>query len=219
MTPTGVAARRLRRPGWRDWRLVVGLLLVVLSVAGGARLVAELDRTVPVYAATRPLLPGQEVAAEDLVPVQVRLGEPLALYLDATQQVLPGTFALRGVAAGELVPATALGTAGQVTDKTVTVPVDPASTAALEVGSVVDLWVSRRDPAAVGSAYQEPELLLAGAVVAGLPADSRALGIGVGRAAVQVVVPGGRVGAVIASVDQEAKLTLVTAPTVGAGAG
>lgn len=217
MTAPATPARRLRRPGWRDWRLLVGLLLVLVSVAGGARLVSWLDETVPVYAAARPLLPGQELAEEDLVPVAVRLEEPLPLYLDGTEQLRPGTYALRRVAEGELVPAAALGTAAQVRDKTVTVAVDPASTAALQVGSVVDIWVSHRDREAVGAAYRSPELLLSGALVAGLPQDSRALGIGVGRAAVQVVVPADSVAPVIASVDQEAKVTLVAAPGAGAG--
>ncbi|WP_134772692.1 hypothetical protein [Ornithinimicrobium flavum] len=68
-------ARRLQRPGWRDLRLVVGLLLILLSVAGGARLVTGLDDTTPVYAAARDLLPGQPVSAQDVVAVDVRLGE------------------------------------------------------------------------------------------------------------------------------------------------
>jgi hypothetical protein len=34
----GVTARRLRRPSWRDPRLLVGLLLVLLSVVGVAGL-------------------------------------------------------------------------------------------------------------------------------------------------------------------------------------
>lgn len=206
------AARRLQVPGWRDARLLVGALLVLLSVAGGARLVAALDDTTPVYAATRALLPGEQVAAEDLTAVPVRIGEPLEHYLDGTQGVQPGTYVLRQVAAGELVPRTSVGTAREVDDKTVTVPVDPTAAGTLTVGDVVDIWVSRRDPEAAGVAYLTPELLLDQAVVAGVPTAGRALGVGVGRAAVQVVIPADAVGSVIASVDQEARVTLVPAP-------
>lgn len=205
-------ARRLQVPGWRDARLLVGALLVLLSVAGGARLVTAMDDTTPVYAATRALLPGEQVATEDLTVVPVRIGEPLQHYLDGTQAVQPGTYVLRQVAAGELVPRTSLGTSREVDDKTVTVPVDPTSAGTLAVGDVVDVWVSRRDPDAAGAAYLQPELLLEQAVVAGVPPQGRALGVGVGRAAVQVVVPADAVGAVIASVDQEARVTLVPAP-------
>ncbi|MCK0111388.1 SAF domain-containing protein [Ornithinimicrobium sp. F0845] len=213
---TAPRARRLRAPGWRDTRLLVGLLLVMLSVAGGVRLASSLDETTPVYAAAREILPGQEVEAQDLVPVRVRMDAPMAHYLDGTQPLAPGTVALRQVAEGELVPAGSLGTASQARDKTVTVPIDPAAAQTFTVGTVVDMWVSRRDPDQVGTAYLDPELLLSRAVVAATPTSSNGLGMGIGRAAVQVVVPADRVGAVISSVDQGAKLTLVPSPG-GAG--
>jgi hypothetical protein len=211
------SARRLQVPGWRDARLLVGVLLVLLSVAGGARLVTAMDDTSPVYAAARPLLPGEVVGADDLVTVRVRMGDPMQHYVDASQQLHPDTYVLRQVGAGELVPSTSLGSAKQATDKTVTVPVDPAAAGTLAVGDVVDVWVSRRDPGATGVAYLEPELLLEQAVVATVPSSGGALGVGVGRAAVQVVVPADRVGAVIASVDQEARVTLVPAPDTAGG--
>ncbi|WP_114905422.1 SAF domain-containing protein [Ornithinimicrobium murale] len=205
-------ARRLRRPSWRDTRLLVGVLLVLLAVAGGVRLVSELDETTAVYAAAHPILPGQEIAAEDLEKVSVRLDSAVSHYVDATQPVATGTVALRQVEKGELIPSRALGSASQAQDKTVTVPVDPASAQTLTVGTVVDLWVSRQDPEQTGTAYSEPQLLLSSAVVARTPSTGNGLGMGVGRAAVQVVVPADQVGSVISSVDQEAKVTLVPAP-------
>lgn len=210
--PPTRTARRLHPPGWRDLRLLVGVLLVLLSVAGGTRLVMSLDDTTPVYAATRDLLPGQVVSTEDLEVVQVRLGEPLQRYLDGAQQVAPGTYLVRGVAAGELVPAAALGTARQALDKTVTVPVDPSVLPGLSTGALVDLWVSPRDPGAVGTAYLDPQLLLAGAVVDQVPQQAGGLGAGLGRASISVVVPADRVGEVIGAVDQDARITLVPAP-------
>lgn len=209
-------ARRLRRPGWRDTRLLVGALLVLLSVAGGVRLVASLDETTPVYAAARQILPGQEVAAEDLTQVSVRMADSVPHYVDATQPLAAGTVALRQVSEGELIPVSALGSASQAHDKTVTVPIDPAAAQTFTAGTVVDLWVSRRDAEQVGTAYQEPELLLSRAVIARTPSTGNGLGMGIGRTAVQVVVPADQVGAVISSVDQEAKVTLVPAPG-GAG--
>ncbi len=208
-------ARRLQRPSWRDARLVVGVVLVLLSVAGGIRGVQAMDTTTPVYAAARPLLPGQQLSATDLVSTAVRLEAPLPHYVDASAPIAPGTFVLRPVQPGELVPASALGSAQEARDKTVTVPVDPAAAATLTVGTVVDLWVSRRDPEQAGSRFLEPELLLEQAVVAAVPSGGGTLGMGVGRTAVQVVVPADRVGAVISSVDQEAKVTLVPSPRSG----
>lgn len=210
--PPGRTARRLQRPGWRDLRLVVGVLLVLISVAGGTRLVMSLDDTTPVYAAARDLLPGQPVTGEDLTVVQVRMGEQADRYVDGGQPVAVGTYLVRGIGAGELVPVTALGTARQALDKTVTIPVDPSALPGLSTGALVDVWVSPRDPDALGVAYLDPRLLLAGAVVDRVPQQSSGLGGGLGRASVSVVVPADRVGDVIGAVDQDARLTLVPAP-------
>lgn len=215
------AVRRLERPGWRDLRLVIGVLLVLLSVAGGARLVAGLDDSTPVYAAAHDLLPGQPVEEADVVVVTVptRMGESLTHYVDASQPLSEDTYLVRTIRAGELVPASALGTERQALDKTVTVPVDASALGGLSSGSVVDLWVSQRDDDAVGEAYLDPELLLAGAVVDDVPEQGGALGTSLGRASVAVVVPADRVGEVIAAVDQGARITLVPAPRSAEGSG
>ncbi|MBW8173653.1 SAF domain-containing protein [Ornithinimicrobium sp. Arc0846-15] len=212
LEPGRPMARRLQRPGWRDARLIIGVLLVVISVVGGARLIAALDDGTAVYVAAEPLVPGQEVTAADLDVVDVRFTQDADLYVSAAGEIEPGTYALRGVPTGELIPAAALGEARQVESKAVTVSIDPATASSIHVGSVVDLWVSRRDPEALGTTYVEPELLLSNAVVSTTPAQSTAIGAGVGDAPVQIVVPADRVGDVIASVDQEARLTLVPAP-------
>lgn len=215
--PPGRTARRLQRPGWRDLRLVVGALLVLVSVAGGTRLVMSLDETTPVYAAARDLLPGQPVTAEDLTVVQVRMGEQTQQYVDGAEPVSDGTYLVRGVGVGELVPVSALGTARQALDKTVTVPVDPSTLAGLATGSLVDVWVSPRDGDALGVAYLEPRLLLEGAVVDRVPQQGTGLGSGLGRVSVSVVVPADRVGDVIGAVDQDARLTLVPGPRSAGG--
>lgn len=205
-------ARRLQRPSWRDARLLVGVLLVLLSVLAGSWIVARADDTTPVYTAARPLLPGQEVSESDLVVTSVRLDDALTAYVDSSQGVPENSYALRAVQVGELVPADALGSAREAKDKTVAVPIDPTAASILEVGSVVDVWVSRRDPDEAGVRFVDPELLLEGAVVAEVPPGGGSLSVGVGRTAVPIIVPSEDVGSVISSVDQEARITLVPAP-------
>ncbi|WP_134772693.1 hypothetical protein [Ornithinimicrobium flavum] len=137
--------------------------------------------------------------------------------MDGSAGLEDGTHLLRPVAAGELIPATALGSAREALDKTVSVPVDLNAASALSTGSVVDVWVSRKDPDALGEAFLDPELLLAGAVVDHVPAESAGLGAGLGRPAVAVVVPADEVGGVIAAVDQGARVTLVPGPRSSGG--
>lgn len=206
-------AKRLQAPGWRDPRLIVGVILVLLAVAGGARVVSSMDQADPVYAAARALLPGQEVGSGDVTVVDVRLGPAAAQYVSAASPLEPGTHVVRPVAAGELIPLSALGDRSAATDKTVSVTIDSATADTLTAGTVVDLWVSRRDAGGAGTSYLEPELLIESAVVAQAPEGRSALGGSFARSPVQIVVPEQDVSAVIAAVDQEGRLTLVPAPT------
>lgn len=48
---------RLRRPRWKDPRLIVGVVLVVASVLMGALLVSRLAETTPVLVARSPIVP------------------------------------------------------------------------------------------------------------------------------------------------------------------
>lgn len=207
-------ARRLRRPSWRDARLLVGILLVLVAIVGTARLVASADDTRPVYAAARTLVPGEELSPDDLVAVPVRLSRDASLYLDATAPVAPGTFAVREVRAGELVPGSALGDGRLADGRTVTVPVDPAAAAGYAAGTVADVWVSHRaqGPGAGAGDYAEPVLLVAGAGVQGVPAEQGGLGPAASRTSVRLLVAPEDVPAVIAAVDQEARITLVPVP-------
>ncbi len=210
-TPTA-QGRRLRRPSWRDARLLVGVLLVLLSVLIGSWLVAAAKNTTDVYAAKEPLLPGQEVTTSEVMVRAVQLDEALGAYITTSQGLQPGTYVLRAVQPGELVPSDSLGTAQEALDKTVSVPVDPAAASALRVGNIVDVWVSRRDPDEAGIRYLDPERLLERAIVAQVPTSGSGLSVGVGQAAVAIVIPAGDVGPIISSVDQEARITLVPAP-------
>ena len=57
------SAKRLQRPSWRDARLLVGVVLVLLGAAVGARIIASADDTVPMYAASTVIRPGDRLRA------------------------------------------------------------------------------------------------------------------------------------------------------------
>ena len=209
-------AARLKRPGWRDTRLLVGLLLVVASVVLGSVVVARADDRVPVYAARRALVPGQPLSADDLTRVDVQLGSELPRYLSAAKGLTPGQFTLREVSAGELVPAGAVGGRDEVGVQPLTLSVDAGSATALQVGSRVDVYVNPADQHAgsAGKAYTGPELTLTGVSVSSLPRTSGGLGGGAaGDRAIQVMAPTERIKGIIAGVDLGARITVV--PVVG----
>ncbi|TKJ32092.1 SAF domain-containing protein [Blastococcus sp. CCUG 61487] len=105
--PPGPAPRRIRPPRWLDLRLLLGVLLVLGSVLLGARVIGAADATVPVWAAAGDLAAGTELAADDLVAVDVRLDDAADAYLSTGSRPEGRTLA-RAVRAGELVPGSAL---------------------------------------------------------------------------------------------------------------
>ena len=76
-------AGRLRRPGWRDPRLLVGVALIAASVVLGSWAVTTAQRTVPVYVARDVLPPGAPLTSAALVVADVRLGDRVDGYLRA----------------------------------------------------------------------------------------------------------------------------------------
>src|SRR5450756_2388895 len=106
--PSSPPAVRLRRPGWRDTRFLVGLVLVALSVAMGSAAFSAAARTVPVFVAAEPLVPGEAVDVGAVVVRQVRLAESLDRYLRADGAPPGGVGGGRSVGGGELVPVAAL---------------------------------------------------------------------------------------------------------------
>lgn len=130
-------AARLRRPSWKDTRLVVGVLLVLGSILLGSAVVSAADDRVPVYAAARTLVPGEKVTEKDLVRVDVQLAEGGPAYLAADGTVPGGMVATRTVGKGELLPQSAVGSVRDADVEVVSVPVDAASATGLAAGDVV----------------------------------------------------------------------------------
>lgn len=208
--PTPVA-KRLQRPSWRDSRLVVGVLLVLVSATLGAKLVASADDRVPVFVASGDLAAGDAVTGQSFKRVDVRLGEGAAAYVSALVATPSGSFMLRDVRAGELVPVTAVGSADRVTVQRLTVRVDAVSAMTLARGTRVDVYVSDTPTGAPPDAKPKAVVALKAVAVA----DVRSSGGGFGSAAttsVQLYVPSAQVPTLVEAVDAGAKVTLVPVP-------
>lgn len=192
---------KFRRPRWRDPRLGVGIILVAASVALGAWFFARADHTVAVYRATSTVAIGQPVAQASVDLVNVNLAQIQDLYVTAEDLHSDAIF-IRSVPTGELIPRSALGAAEDLNYRPVTVSTtDPV---AIEIGAVVDLWVSPTD----GQETAEPELVAAGLAVSGVEEDTSLFTAGRGSI-VRVLVPEDDVGRVLASLDPRSTVTLV----------
>jgi hypothetical protein len=182
-----VRAARLRRPSWRDPRLAVGAVLVLASVGLGISVVAAADDTVAVYAARRTLTPGASLGEADLEVVRVRLEGTLDHYLTAEEVPPADAVAVRTVGAGEIVPRSALGSAGSLALRPVTVPVEGSAPSGLGPGALVDVWISPTGADPAGGQVAAPEKALAGVEVAAVEAGDTGLAAG-GAAAETVAV-------------------------------
>lgn len=143
-TDAATPAQRVRRPGWRDPRLWIGVVLVAGSVVAGSRLLAAADDTVQVWAAASELGAGARLTEEDLVAARVRFADErtLAAYFTVDDELPADLELVRGVAEGELVPRAVVGSSGESGLLEVPVAVEPEQVPpSVAAGAVVDVYV------------------------------------------------------------------------------
>ncbi|MFD5276784.1 CpaE family protein [Pseudarthrobacter sp. NPDC058362] len=160
---SSVAAARLKRPSWKDPRLVVGILLVLASVAGVISLLSGADRTTEVFAARNSIGVGERITAENLIRTKVRLGETEQHYITAASGLPENAVAIQRIGKDQLVPRTSLGVVDALDRKPVALTVSEALPAQAVAGARVDVWVAQPD---ARNGFNEPRLLLPGAEIA-----------------------------------------------------
>lgn len=205
-------ARRARRPGWRDPRVGLGVLLVAGSVALGVWVVGGATRGDAYYVAAESLTPGDALDGA-LRVVDVRLGDASTAYVPAADALPEEAVATRVVAAGELLPAAAVGSADDVGLRPVGVPVTGPLPSAVATGATVDLWLTRPPVEAIGGGGSpaQPERVAAGLIVADVVEDGAVLGAAASTS-VEVLVPDADLPGVLAALASEGDVTLVPAP-------
>lgn len=163
MTQKPTDIQRLRRPSWRDPRLLGGILIVLLSTAAVVALVMSQDRTTAVYAAERQLSTGDQLSDDDVRVVHVQLDDLADHYLSAADPLPAEGLLLRAVLEGELIPRTALGESDPEGRQPVTVNVEQELARAVQVGRRVDVWAataeSPTDEAAVERLVTDAEVI------------------------------------------------------------
>ena len=183
--PRAVAAR-LRRPGWRDPRLIVGVMLIAAAVAGVALTLREADRTAPVFTARAVLVPGTVLEESHVTVAHVRVGDG---YLAAPDAEPWGLVVARTIDEGELIPASALVERDAFDGRPVAVTATMPVAETVVPGAVVDVWVT---DAGAGS-RRVGESLVVSAV------DREDGAFGTGGETVYVVVAAAEVGALLES--------------------
>lgn len=201
MAEDGTIAGRLRRPTWRDPRLLVGLVLICGAVVAVAMALRAADTTRPYYAAATPLSPGTTLGPDDLTIARARVDD--GVYLAADGEAPWGLTVSRAVGVGELVPTVAVDDPasfdGRVVGVVAHAPVSPDVVA----GSTVDVWVGSQEAGSgEGSA-----LVAAGLMVAEVARAEGAFAVGGGET-VYLSVPSAEVAGLLDAISQ-AQVTIV----------
>lgn len=166
-------AQRLQSRRWRDPRLWLGVVLVLVSVLAGATLFARADDTVAVWAADSDLHAGMPLTSDELHSTRVHFAgsSDAARYLRASEPIPPGAVAARDVAAGELVAVSAVSTSGASPDRLPLAVSSAGLPADLSAGDTVDVWAV---PAADASSTErrDSSLVLDDVTVTSLGAEA-----------------------------------------------
>lgn len=151
----------VRRPArYRDPRLVIGLALVVASVAAVVGIVGVADDGDDVLVTPRLLVEGERITIDDLEPRRVALGIESHGYLTAADVPEAGVVVTRVIGAGELIPLGAVGDERGPRSTTVVVRLSTALGATVRPGDRVDLWSS---PALEAGRFGAPSVIASGA--------------------------------------------------------
>ncbi|MCZ2402786.1 hypothetical protein IV498_06190 [Paenarthrobacter sp. Z7-10] len=206
-----VAAGRLKKPTWKDPRLLVGILLVLASVASVVALVDGADTTIEMYAAKDTIVIGQSIQAGSLERVRVNLGDVRGAYWATAEELPAGQVAVRLVPRGELLAKASVGSVDALDRKPAALSVEEALPKEAVVGSRVDVWISMPD---ARNGYVPPTLLLPGAEISDLTPGSTALG-GTRMTTLHVLVTDRQMPLLLGALANKAKVAVVWNPAGG----
>lgn len=196
-----------RRPIAFDPRLVIGLALVVASVAGVVAVVTAADETTEVLSAAEALAPGDRIGPDELVIVEVRLDVAAGHYLAPGDVPEEGLVASRVVGEGELVPVDAVGSAVGLRLASLVLDVGGELAASVRPGALVDIWAARERE---GGGFGPPTVIASGATVVRL-VESDSIVSGGGTTAVEVLVPASRIARVLEATANSDAVSIVPA--------
>lgn len=203
----GPSKRSARRRLVVDPRVVVGIVLVVGSIAGTVAVVTADDRSVALYVAAGPISRGELVTTEMLRRIDTGVGAEGEAYLAVGALPAEGAVAARTIGAGEFVPLAALGDAASLDATTVVVEVAAPVAEAIGPGRIVELWSTAYS---LDRSAAEPVVLVDDAEVVGVREGDGLLSRS-STVSVEVLIARAALGPVLRARADGAALSLVPA--------
>lgn len=202
-------AARFRKPGWRDPRLVFGLILLALGIALGSAAVSVAGDTVSVYQAKTTIPTGQELSKTDVNVSHVRINDHKSHYLtpDVDQSWWDEQPVVqRTVAQGELIPLSAVASEEIRSFRPVNFDLPSTQDGAFKAGDFIDVWhvPDVRDDG-------EPQKIASEVEVSALTEDSSTLSLS-GAHVATVLIPSSEVPTVLTARNGDGEVELVKLP-------
>lgn len=200
---TSAEARPRPRAFCADVRFLLGIVLIVGSIAGVWAVVVAARQTAPALAAARTLVPGETISSDDLQLVDVALGAARERYLPA-DALAPGAVATRTIERGELVARSAVGSAEATRVTTVVLPSSGDVPAAVSTGTVVEVWAA---PQLERGTFGTPRVLVSSATVLSVMRGDSVMGGG--ETSLELVIARADVPAALAALADGSRLSVV----------
>lgn len=212
-----IDAWRWRRPTWRDPRLFIGIVLVIVSMVAGSVLIDRATSTQQVWALSQDVAPGTALkAGKNLKLVSVNLGSASSAYVQQ-KQLKADTYAQRSLHSGELLPADATSQQSKLNMRSIVVQSSGQLLNSIRVGDTVELWqLPSRNVAAVAptpsatkaASTNGARRVAQGLIVDAIGGDQNAI-VADKSTSVRVLVPAEQVEPVLTAVGSGAGLVLV----------
>lgn len=135
------SSMRMHKPGFKDPKLIVGLILILISIAGVIGIIRINNQTYTYYTAKNDISIGQKITPDMLIEKQVNLGDSKDHYLSREQLESGKYIAVRQIPAGELISSASAHENIQERRRLVTVTLDRGIASTFKAGERVDIWV------------------------------------------------------------------------------
>ena len=184
-TLTEPHAKRLKRPTIKDWRFILGVLLVLVSITGVQLYVQANNSKTEYYTAKSEIRLGEKITEDKLTRVEANIDSAKDKYFTRTEAA-PGR-------------------------RLATVSIDRTAASALKAGERVDVWTSGpRNPDTKSDNRTEngARAIVTNAEIVAVTVDEGVLGAN-GKATVQLWVKEEALAALVKESNSDSKISLI----------
>ena len=207
-----LTAKRLKRPTIKDWRFILGVLLVLVSITGVQLYVQANNSKTEYYTAKSEIRLGEKITEDKLTRVEANIDSAKDKYFTRTEAAqMNGKIATQRIPAGNFISKESVGTETSPGRRLVTVSIDRTAASALKAGERVDVWTSGpRNPDTKSDNRTEngARAIVTNAEIVAVTVDEGVLGAN-GKATVQLRVKEEALAALVKESNSDSKISLI----------